>query len=59
MKNRGAFTCSLMCDCYFLAFFGFFFSRFGAFLFAMRIVCHGLLRLTSGNESFVPDFTES
>jgi hypothetical protein len=40
-----------MFDCYFLAFFGFFFSRFGAFLFAIRIVCHDSLRLARGNET--------
>jgi hypothetical protein len=33
-----------------LGFFGFFFSRFGAFLFAIFIVCHDLLRFASDNE---------
>jgi hypothetical protein len=47
-----------MLDYYFLAFFGFFFSRFGAFLFAMRIVCHDFLRFASGNELFPGHFRE-
>jgi hypothetical protein len=46
-----------MFDYYFLAFFGFFFSRFGAFLFAIRIVCHDLLRFASGNELSATHFS--
>jgi hypothetical protein len=48
-----------MLDNYFLAFFGFFFSRFGAFLFAIRLVCHDLLRFASGNECFAPHLSET